>query len=273
MKSRIFTAFFLVFPLFGFTQDEGEIIEESSEGSSFYYGINIGGVLANKYTASYYNGYNGTDAFNLVDLISIQQVYDQIYNKIGRDFYLGEVPLDRMRYKTGILAGLHLGWYTDEDVSFFINADFVRLQLADVFTLESEDPANPSGDPKIYTELILGEENRLHFDLGMHIDFGVSTQLKGYFEMYGSLNSVRPVNNQVYIEGLSYNLLQPPSVYSKTDLGGIGWGIGAGTGIRYRFNKHYSFDLGGALAFQRINLYLVERLKLNPVLYLRILRN
>ena len=272
MKKCLFCLFFLAPGLLLNAQDEEEDEYAAKEDpAGFYYGINFGGLLANRHTANFYNGYNGTDAYNVVDLVSNRQVYDQIYNQIQMDFEVGEVPV-AMKYQAGLVLGINFGWYTDPDFAFFVNADFARIKLTDVFTLWAVDPNNPSGDPIIYPQVISGEENRMHFDLGIHTEYGEYEQLEGYFELYGTLNSVKPVSNEVLIEGYRYNLLQPPSVYRQNDLGGIGWGFGLGTGVRYRFNDNFSFDLGGNLSFQKINLYIDEKLKLNPVLYLRILK-
>lgn len=268
MKLKLVLIIFFLSPFFGTglaAQDEEEL---SGSETGFYFGVNAGGYLANKHTAGYYGGYGD---FAIQDLIAIPQIYSQIYNQLQKDFYMGEYP-SNVRYRTGLDVGLHLGYYLDESTAVFSNVDLVRLRVQEVFTLEAENPANPSGDPLIFPQVVSGEENRMIIDLGLHIDYGDRNKASGYLEFFGSFNSVKAKKNEVIIEdALRYSLLMQPNVYNRTELGRVGWGFGVGTGCRLKFNTSFSFDIGVNASFQRIGLFVDERLKLNPLIYVRIL--
>ncbi|MFN3342072.1 MAG: hypothetical protein ACK40M_05200 [Flavobacteriales bacterium] len=246
--------------------------EEQSSGllvaGKFYFGINAGGYLANKHTANYYAGYND---FTIPELIAIPQIYSQIYTVLQSNFRMGEFPANP-RYRTGINLGLNLGYYLDESMALYSNIDIVRLKFQEVFTLEADNPANPSGDPIVYPQSIIGEENRMIIDLGLHFDFGDPGKPGGYFEIFGSFNATRARKNEVIIENnLRYSLLSQPNVYNRVNLGGVGYGLGIGTGVRVKFNRQYTFDLGATAAFHKIALWDDRRLKLNPLIYVRLL--
>lgn len=244
--------------------------DENSGGSSFYFGINAGSIMANKYTAPYYSGYSD---FSIKDLIGIQTIYNQIYNKIQKDFVLSEYPSNE-RYRWGLDLGLHLGYYLDESTALFSNINVQRIKTQEVFTISATDPANPFGDPIIFPESVIGEERRMQIDLGVHIDYGDRYKAGGYLELFGSFNAVKAQKNDVIIEGLRYSLLRQSTIYNRYDVGGIGWGAGIGTGVRMKFNDKFSFDVGANASFQRINLweeYRPIKLKLNPQVYVRIL--
>ncbi len=157
-------------------------------------------------------------------------------------------------------------------MALYSNIDIVRLKFQEVFTLEADNPANPSGDPIVYPQSIIGEENRMIIDLGLHFDFGDPGKPGGYFEIFGSFNATRARKNEVIIENnLKYSLLSQPNVYNRVNLGGVGYGLGIGTGVRVKFNRQYTFDLGATAAFQKIALWDDRRLKLNPLIYVRLL--
>ncbi|MFZ5553256.1 MAG: hypothetical protein ACOZCO_09085 [Bacteroidota bacterium] len=267
MKNIFLSALSFFFPLLAIAQEEEEIpVLESKTG--FYFGINTGACLANKYTAGYYGG---TNEYSLVDLISNPYVKNELSNKFQQlPFWIGEYPA-QMRYKPGIAAGFHFGYYTDETSAFFMDVNFVRLTLAATFAIYTDDPNNMSGDPIVYPEILTGEENRLSIDLGYHSDFG-EEKVRGYAEFGGNFNAVKPVKNTAIIEGLQYNLLQNGYYLQPwIDRGGMGFGFFLGTGVRMKFNQKFTFDLGATANFQRINLWMDEKFKLNPVLYLRLL--
>lgn len=267
MKNISALLFFTLISAVSHSQEEEEMPVSDSE-KGFYIGINTGGCLANKYTAGYYGG-NGE--YSVYDLIANPYIYNQIYNKFQNNFYVGEMPLE-VKYKPGIAVGLHLGLYTDATSAFFTDINFIRLTVAAPFALYSTNPNNPNGDPIIHPETFIGEENRLSIDLGYHSDFG-EEDIRGYAEFGGNFNAVKPVKNNALIEGTQYGLMQ--SSYApynlSLDRGGVGYGFFLGTGVRMKFNQKYTFDIGATVTFQRINLYLEEKMKLNPVIYLRLL--
>lgn len=267
MKNIFTLGLLVLISVKSFAQDEEEM-PVSDDEKSFYFGINAGTCVANKYTGGFYGG-NGE--YSLYDLLNNPNIYNQIEAKFQADFVIGEMPAV-VKYKPGIAVGFHAGYYTDATSAFFADINFIRLTVAAPFALYVDDPNNPGGGPIVYQETLIGEENRLTFDLGYHSDFGEEL-VRGFAEFGANFNAVKPVKNNAVIEGTQYNLLQSsyPPYNLSADRGGIGFGAFIGGGVRMKFNKKYTFDVGVTASFQRINLYLDEKLKLNPVIYLRLL--
>lgn len=250
-------------------QDEEEI--PVSTGKKAWFGVNLGGILANKYTAPYYNGI-GNGGYTVLDLLANPQIYNQIYNVYNQDFELGELP-SNPKYRIGLAIGGNFGFYLDESTALYTNLDFIRLNVAEVMTIYTDNPSNPSGEPIIHPEGIIGQEQRFSIDLGLHFDYGMNQQFMGYVELAGNFNAVKAIKNEARFGTLSYNLLLPPTINPTNQVirGGVGWGAVIGTGVRIKFNKSVSFDLGSSAYIQRINLFQDPKLKLNPSFYVRII--
>lgn len=263
MRYSLFMFLVITFPLFA--QDE------EGDSPNLEIGIQAGAYLANPYPAVFYNGNNGY--YSLYDLLQNQFVYNQIFNKIQLPFRLSELPLD-IRYRPGIMAGVHLGRSGEYGSGWFLDLSFVDLRVNDAFVLEADDPNNTSGSKRYFTESIQGKEQRFMMDLGATFYYSDN----GYFNIGGNLNAVKAVSNIVVIEGLQYNLLIPQQGFGgSVSRGGLGFGALAGTGFRYPFNEKFTFDLEGRLYLQRINLRFSDSsplaLKLSPQVFLRILFN
>ena len=241
-------------------QDDESFEEIDFSDSPFYVSGNFGGYFANSETAAYYDGSGeaGTGLFGINWIFSIQQFYDQIKNRLnGQDFVLGELPAN-LQYKAGFMIGGTAGVKIGKQRFIFGELGIVTLRLGDVFTIHIDDPVN--FEPIIRQGEILGEEKRLLINLGYREMLGSNEQTKVFYELGGTLNSVEVTKNEIFLEGLNYNLLRPvnPNQPNTNPIelrpGGVNFGAFGSLGINYKLNSHYSFDVGASLRYERIDV-------------------
>lgn len=280
----LFFAFTCVTP--AFSQDDlddgwDDDAVEDEEGPRFFVGANVGGYFANQSTAKYYNG-DGTytngvawiwQGVNVNGTTNVN--YDRIRLALGdRDFELGQTP-DSMRYNPALLTGLNVGYMFTAKSGVFLDVNIINLKLVDAVTLFVEDGNNQFSEPIIYQATINGEEKRLSVNLGYRQLFGEHPRAWPYLEIGGVFNSVRPSQNQVIIENLTYNIL--PAVNNgfnaPTRLGGTGFGAMLGGGLHYKMNPKFRFDIGLNLKYEKIALLpeAQREYNLQTVLFVRFL--
>lgn len=231
--------------------------QESSENEqdyhSVYFSVTGGGFHASKKTGVYYNGAGEN---SITRVIGIQQIYDQIYNKIGYNFTMGEYPLE-VRYKFGINLGLEAGYWVSEYTALTLGVDFVKLNISEGFTLFAENPNNPSGDDLIYPQQILASEQRFQFNLGLHHDVGDNYKAMTFFEWGLNFNAMKVLKHEILIEEtLRYSLLSQTTYQNNQfeirNRTGTGFGGYAAFGVRMGFEKNIALDFGLKGYFQRI---------------------
>ncbi len=246
---------------------------------NFYFGITAGSLFANKHTTRRYDGsdieYDNVYDFSFQTYINQQVIYKQIFNDLGqRDFSIGEYP-ENMRYKPSVTLGLSTGYYFSEATAAFIEVNVSRLKIIDALTLNVVDAGSTLSEPIIEIAAITGKEDRMDIIGGLHSDFTYGERLMFYGEVGGILNSTRARYNDVVVKGRTYVLTSynknNSSAYPGADWGGLGYGFMFGLGVRYKFNKEASFDLGASMYLQKINLgpEALQKLKPQFLFYIR----
>jgi len=264
LKKLIVIKFIFISP-FLFAQDENS--DEESEAHSIYISVNGGGFHASKKTSVYYDGFGEND---IVRLLSIPQIYDQIYNKIGYPFQMGGYPA-APRYRIGINLGAEAGWWVSEYTALTLGVDYVSLKINEAFTLEADNPANLSGDPLIFTQQIIGAEQRFQFNLGLHHDVGDNYKMMTFFEWGLNINAMKPTKYEVIIEEtLRYNLMSQTNFFTFTPITTIGFGAYSAFGVRMNFENYKAIDFGIRAYFQRISLGETKVNAFSQLLFLRL---
>ncbi len=233
----------LFFVFHGFAQESHEA--EESSFNPWFIGGTGGAYFAHNSSASFYNG-TGTYGINWI--FGIQHYSDQIKAQLGLDqqaFYLGEVP-ENMTYRPGFTIGLNGGYRFNKASNFFFDLNITTFKLKDVYTIYVDDPIN--FEPTIYPQVIIGEEKRLHINIGYRHLFGGS-QTRAFLEVAGSFNDFEVMSNTISVGNISYNLIRPvipnnPHQNIQFQTGGSGIGGVAGAGIHYKMNNDFSFDFG-----------------------------
>jgi hypothetical protein len=227
-------------------------------------GISGGSLLANRISAYRYDGsdaeYDGIYDYGFDRLLLNNQIRSQISNELGltsTDFEIGGFP-ERMRYKPSYTLGVNAGYYISEPFAIYAEANLSRMNLVDAITLEYQDPGSTVSEPQIEICPLTGKEQRLDLTLGGHYDFTYGEQLMFYGEFGLVMNSVRARHNEVQVRSLRYVLTSynrnNPAVYPNVDWGGLSFGGSGGMGFRYKFNRQITFDVGGTVLVQKINL-------------------
>lgn len=261
---KIIAVHFILLSSFTFAQEESE--EAISDAHRVYFTVTGGAFHASKKTSTYYDGYGEND---IVRVLSIPQIYSQIYNKLGYDFQMGGYPA-APRYRIGLNLGVEAGWWISEYTALTLGADYVSLKVNEAFTLEADNPANLSGDPIVFTEQILGAEQRFQFNLGLHHDVGDNYKMMTFFEWGLNFNALKPTKHEIVIEeSLRYNLMFQNNYFTYTPRTTIGFGGFAAFGVRMGFENHMGLDFGLKAYFQKISLDTLKANAFSQLLFIR----
>jgi hypothetical protein len=264
LKKLIVLNFILISP-FLYAQEEN--VDSGNDAHQVYIAVTGGGFHASKKTSYYYDGYGEND---IVRLLQIPQIYSQIFNKIQYPFTMGEYPA-APRYRVGINLGVEAGWWVSEYTALTLGADYVSLKINEAFTLEADNPANLSGDPLIFTEQIIGAEQRFQFNLGLHHDVGDNYKMMTFFEWGVNFNALKPTKHEVLIEEtLRYNLMFQQNYFTFVPRTTIGFGGVAAFGVRMGFENHMGLDFGLKAYFQKISLGDLKENAFSQLLFLRL---
>lgn len=229
MKIILFTSILFV-SLNGITQ--------SDKGKTIFFGLNVGGKFANKYHAIRYNGtYNS----QLEYTINTQQNYDRIYQLLGdKNFYL---PYDyyptNIRYSPGFITGVTAGYQISPTFQMSIDANFSKLKVVDVFSIQVEDPSTTTSQEQYRLGNLYAEESR--FNARYNIDW-VSEGQKVNF-IYGISGIFTSWRMDQYFAEFEGHTMQLFSVHDPTNnitkkVRGSGFGGGINLGVEYRLNNN-----------------------------------
>jgi hypothetical protein len=214
--------------LSGFTQGEKE--------RKFFFGLNIGTKIANKNYASRYGGWYQNELPNtLLNNPTHYQNVRYILNDI--DFTL---PFDyfsqNMRYSPGLLTGLLFGYSLSPNLQASVEANFNKLKVRDVFSIEVFDPSNQTSQEQYELGEIYAEESR--FNGKFNFDYiSDGERAKYIIGLSGLFGAWRIDQHIASFRGYQMNLF---SVHNPTNninnvVSGLGWGAGINLGIEYRF--------------------------------------
>jgi hypothetical protein len=265
MIKNVAFLYFILLSAVTYAQDSENADENSDH--RIYLSVMGGGFHASKKSAAYYDG-SGENSIDRV--LSIPQIYDQIYNKIGYNFVLGSFPA-AARYRIGVDLGLEAGFWMSEYTALTIGVDYLNLNVSETFTLEVENPANPFGDPLIYPEQIIAKEQRFQFNLGLHHDVGANEKMMTFFEWGLNFNALKPVKHEIIVEELlRYNLMYQLNYFTFTPKTYIGYGGFIGFGCRMRFQKSMALDFGLKAYLQKIKISDFQSFAFSELLFIRI---
>lgn len=227
--------------------------EEEVKGTVFF-GLNIGAIKANSKTAQIYAGnttkYGASFYFNN---IYYQAELDEYFKY---NYRISSYPNpETIRYRTTFNVGGHGGVNIDESIAIYADINITKLKVEDVFTVEVDNPNNPAltGQKQLEQIPIFGEESRTNLNLGIQANFYNEGPVKGYFNLFGNVNNAKLEKNYFVINGKSYSIYHNAlengtasngqiQFQQTVPPGGVGYGGGAGLGIKYKFNEQFTFD-------------------------------
>ncbi len=236
--------------------------EEIPEGRGFIFGLNLGMIFPNKYTANFYNGSEKNP--NKISRIVFNQYYKtQIVEEIGHQYDSSSIDLpEDMSYGIAMNVGFFARYSISERSGFFLQFNYHKLQTNGIFLInwKLDYPTNKESYTTCY---ILGQEERHNIDLGYIHEYPLSSLMNLYIETGLNLTNTVVLNNLIQIDRLEYDIkfdgdhpLGPYSTNYTYDFrqGGISFGAFFGAGVRMLFNERISVDPGITFYWKSINL-------------------
>jgi hypothetical protein len=244
---------FIITSSINYSQSKEEEEEDDIKGTVFF-GLNIGAFKANNKTAQIYSGNVTNYGVNFYfNNIFYQPELDQYFKY---NYRISSFPNpETIRYRTTFNVGGHGGINIDESIAIYADINIVNIKVEDVFTVEIDNPNDPTltGNQQLEQIPIFGEESRTNLNLGIQANFYSEGPVKAYFNLFGNVNNTKLEENYFVINGNRYaiyhNALEN-GITSNGQIafqqtvppGGVGYGGGAGLGIKYKFNEKFTFD-------------------------------
>jgi hypothetical protein len=305
IKKSIFI-FLILFCTYNITlaQDNTDTTSKITSNKKLCVGAFIGTYFANKYATEMYNGY-GFNQDGVANDFSNSFLNNQIlYNyggyRGGTDFIAQALNVNHtdwtftqqdmpgaLKYNITYQVGLALRYNLKKSGAIIFNIEATKLTVNGKFTIGTIARNNGIAQPStVYQGTIIGQEQRLQFNLGYHKVLGDNEKLNFFIE--GGLNIVmsKVLSHQAFIKSannnsgddiaidlLSYYTL-PGFEYTKAKyLTGVGIGAFAGAGIVLTFNPKYTIQLVYNPSYDKINLGATPKFQLNHSAGLRFYYN
>lgn len=230
-----------------------------------YFGIEAGGYKDFGKQANFFRGYSD---FSIEDLLSIPQVYNELFSKYNYNYSMDEYPA-LMKYNFGISTGLKV-LYKGDDINYTLSGHFSKLQTSGSFTLAAENPSNPSGDDIIKVQEITGVERRTWIKLGAQFKNEINSRNDFFFELGTLAIFQKAISNYAIIEGNRYSLLTNNLANLNIQTSYFGYGLNLGLGIQTIFLKNRLTQLGLNFQAAKLNMVKVKGLNYSGDLYLSV---
>lgn len=204
---------------------------------TFFAGVNVGVKFANK---NYAQRYNGVYQAKLEQTIYQQNNYDRIYTALGDKNF--QLPYDaypaNIRYSPGLVTGVTVGYKISPNLQANIDANFSKLKVRDVFSIEVFDPANSTSQEQYQLGELYAEESR--FNGRFNFDYIFHQEKVNYILGLSGIFTAWRIDQHIAI----FRDLQMPlfSAHNPNNnivnkISGSGWGGGLNLGIEYRVNE------------------------------------
>ncbi len=301
MKHR-FLLLLLLITFSTFAQDSTTVDtnfdKTNKNDKGFTFGLYIGTLFANQYTATMYDGYgfdvdgnklNWENSF-MNQKINIQNggygypgQPDLIAQELKVDpqtwvFDQSDMPTN-MRYTPAFSVGLAGKYSVDKKNAILLNVNASKLNISGNFVIIT--PLSNTGsttqlNDRIKTFGIKGGEQRLIIQLGYQHLFGDNEKFNFFLE--GGLNATLAkfdrnniVINNLQIDLVAYNnsVYYPTNVPVKKPIG-IGFGVFTGMGVNINFNPKTVIQLVYNPTFEKINMGQSPALKLQNSIGVRL---
>jgi hypothetical protein len=231
----------------------------------FTFGINMGFYFPDYKPAHFYDG-SPENENSLDEVLNNYYYRQQIEQELG--YKLDTVnPYElpgKMPYKAAFSIGFAFKMGKSKVKGFFAQFNYVKLKAEDIVIMHLDVPSTSFENQYIECPIV-GVENRYIMDLGY---FRIYPQKKGNIDFYSeyglNFTNVRVVSNEIQIGPTVYNLINewgnqgyiPGSTTQTYQViqGGVGLGLFATGGVRFKFNEVISVDPGFTLYLHHINL-------------------
>lgn len=288
-SSKALLLFLLMVPMLpSFAQDSISINDNKPEAdqdyveekSPFQYGLYLGALFANQYTASGYDGY-GFDVDGNKNNFSNSWMYQKIFNEYGGAYGMtdqiaealgvdpytwafdeGDMPTN-MRYNPAFAVGLTVNYSVDKNNSILLNVNASKLVVTGNFTIFTPQSNSASSNQlnngsNIFS--IVGGEQRLLLELGYQRILGDPSKFNVIVE--GGLHATfaKFDKNIININNLTIDLTQyannaifATAVPQRRPVG-IGFGAFGGLGVNANMGHNTTIQLIYTPSFEQIKI-------------------
>ena len=259
-----------------------QLIGQSYKGFDFFF--NGGMYKGNSHDATYYNGGNNDIRIGRVleNKILKEQIDRLVSEQSGvildsKGVHLEEIPA-RMHYDWSFCFGVGFGYRITPALSLTGTVGQVKLrtQGTAVFGYNKGVSGNQTADYLNYP--IIGKEKRNFLEVGIRYLEEEERTCRWFAEMALQLNSVKVENADLVVEGNNFTMIDyyggatydPTITQTVIDpmLGGVGFGLVAGGGVRLRINDWAALEPFAQLHYSHFHLQ--EARQFHPNLYLGI---
>jgi hypothetical protein len=251
---------FLLLPL--------QLSSQSYKGFDFFF--NGGMYKGNSRNATYYNG--GNEDINIGRIFGNKILKQEIDRLIAENsgvildnkgVHLEEIPA-RMHYDLSFCFGIGFAYRLTPEIALTGTLGQVRLKTQGTAVLGYNKGVigNQNADYLHYP--IIGTEKRNFLEVGIRYMEAEERTCRWFVEMALQLNSVKVENADLYIEGKAFTMIDyygganydPTITQTVIDpmLGGVGFGIVAGGGLRLKINAWSALEPFGQLQYSRFHL-------------------
>ncbi|MFZ4739812.1 MAG: hypothetical protein ACOYLE_01455 [Bacteroidales bacterium] len=242
------------------------------------FGINMGMLKANGYSALYYNG-NPENENNIKYILDNKYYNDEIKKQLNNyAFRLYSFPTT-MSYDASIMVGFHARYNLTNTSGIFIQFNFSKLNTTGQFAL-STDSVNYTSQASLRYFSIYGQEQRSYIDIGFQKQWFLGKLSNFFLEGGVNFTNVLVKKSGIIIGDLDYSIVNvygsqnyvPNAGMQPYDIrqGGIGFGVFGGAGICLNFNEKLSIEPGLNVFYQSINLTGYDNYRLNYTLFVRL---
>lgn len=227
--------------------------EEIPDNKGMFMSLGLGGYFANSNTAVIYDGVSKYSLIGIGYYFTIEPYKTQFEEYFRYPYEIVELPQD-LKYRPGREISWQLGYRFQDGSAFYAEANFAQLNIEDAFVIAIDDPNRKSPEKLLQQIPILGKEQRLNINTGFHIPFIHEKGFTAYIPLFANINSTKLESNYFVINNQQYQIVHNFPGVTNTRIGGMGYGGGSGIGVKMKFNKSFSLDVGYNLIYSRIRM-------------------
>lgn len=301
--SKIFNTAILILSLTwsinGISQESednnNETFQEITPKKGLRLGLYVGSYFANQYTASIYDGYgfdidgNKNTWDNSLMNQKINMEYggygyagqpDLIAQELKIDYHTwtfnaSDMPLN-MRYSPSFSVGLNCIYSVDVKNAILLNINLAKLNIGGNFTIITPQQTGSSQiNDRIKTFAIKGVEQRMMFQFGYQRILGDNEKVNFFVEGGLHVTVTKFDKNEVLINNLRidlttyYNNVAYSSALLVRKPIGTGLGVFGGFGTNLTISPKFTLQLLYSPTYERVNIGINPRLKLQNAIGLR----
>jgi len=272
-----------------------EVTEEVIQKKGLRMGLYIGSYFANQYTAGIYDGYgfdvdgrkNSWDNSLMNQKINMEYggygyagQPDLIAQELNIDYHSwtfdeSDMPIN-MRYTPAFSVGLNCIYSVDVKNAILLNVNLSKLNIGGNFTIITPLQSGMTQiNDRIKTFAIKGGEQRMMFQFGYQKILGDNEKINFFVEGGLHVTVTKFDKNEIMINNLKINLISYYNsvAYSSALLVknpiGTGLGVFGGLGTNLTLNPKITIQLLYSPTYERVNIGLAPRLKLQNAIGLR----